>query len=280
MSKVSVFNREWIELVFEGRNKEYGAYQLRKENPRTTMLALFCGIALVGLLVMIPLALNYFKPEPAPVTLSEFDATEIELTDIATLKKPEPPKPEPIQPEPSEPAPASSTATVAFRPLEVTNTPVEPLPVMDDFEDADPSSETREANPEGTVLTGTAPGTGSPDSTGTGNEPGTGNEAISSLLVDESPMFMGGMEDFYKKVAKEFTLPETNEAITLKVYVSFIVEKDGTMSNIKVLKDPGYGMGKEAIRVLKSIKTKWKPGKKAGKEVRTAYNLPITLNVK
>jgi len=51
------------------------------------------------------------------------------------------------------------------------------------------------------------------------------------------------------------------------------------MTNIKVLRDPGHDMGKEALRVLQSIKAKWIPGKKAGQPVRTAYNLPITVNV-
>jgi protein TonB len=51
------------------------------------------------------------------------------------------------------------------------------------------------------------------------------------------------------------------------------------MSNIKVLRDPGYGLGKEAIRVLKSLKSKWTPGMIAGQAVRTSYNLPITVKL-
>ncbi|MBC8645308.1 energy transducer TonB [Flavobacterium lindanitolerans] len=66
----------------------------------------------------------------------------------------------------------------------------------------------------------------------------------------------------------------------MKVFVYFVVEKDGTLTNIKVVRDPGYGLGAEAIRVLKSIKTKWKPGIQNDKPVRTAYNLPITVEIK
>ncbi|MNT81451.1 Gram-negative bacterial tonB protein [compost metagenome] len=61
--------------------------------------------------------------------------------------------------------------------------------------------------------------------------------------------------------------------------MSFVIEKDGSMTDIQVKKDPGYGLGKEAVRVLKSLKTKWSPGMMQGKAVRTAYNLPITIQI-
>lgn len=278
MSKVSVFDREWIDLVFEGRNKEYGAYQLRKESSKTTILALFSSIALIGTLVAIPYALSYFKSETADIPT---DSEGIILVNdvVEPFKPAEPEKPKPEAPQQQAAAPASATATVAFTQLQITNTPVEPLPTTTDFVNADPGSQTTPGSTTGTIVIGTPPGTGPATSTGTGIT-GTGDEPISSNLVDESPMFMNGLDDFRRLVADKFDLPETSEKMTLKVFVSFIVEKDGTMSDIKVLKDPGYGMGEEAIRVLKSIKTKWKPGKKGGKEVRTAFSIPIVLNLK
>jgi len=91
------------------------------------------------------------------------------------------------------------------------------------------------------------------------------------------PEFPGGMAKFYSYVGNNFQRPELDVERTLKVYVSFVIERDGSITDIKVLNDPGYGLGKEAIRVLKSIKTKWTPGILNGKTVRTAYNLPITI---
>ena len=87
------------------------------------------------------------------------------------------------------------------------------------------------------------------------------------------------MGEFLNAVGKRFKTPELEELKTLKVLVFFVIEKDGTLSNIRVTRDPGYGLGKEAIRVLNSIKTKWTPGYKNGQPVRTAYNLPITVNI-
>jgi protein TonB len=68
--------------------------------------------------------------------------------------------------------------------------------------------------------------------------------------------------------------------MTARIIVQFVVEKDGSLTGIKILRDPGYGLGKEAERVLKSVKTKWSPGIQNGKPVRASYNLPITINVK
>ena len=68
MSKVSVFEQGWIDLVFEGRNKQYGAYQLRQEQSKTTIVALITGIALILALVSIPAVINYFNPQQAVIS--------------------------------------------------------------------------------------------------------------------------------------------------------------------------------------------------------------------
>jgi hypothetical protein len=98
--------------------------------------------------------------------------------------------------------------------------------------------------------------------------------------LDPQPEFPGGMGTFLRHVMLEFKIPDVKEDNTYRIFVSFVVETDGSMSNYKVLKDPGFGLGDEAIRTLKTITTKWTPGKKDGKDVRTSYSMPITVNVK
>ena len=93
------------------------------------------------------------------------------------------------------------------------------------------------------------------------------------------PEFPGGIEKFYKYVGNNFEKPEIDAINTFRVYVSFVIERDGSMTDIKVVRDPGYGLGREAIRVLKSLKTKWSPGIIGSKPVRTAYNLPIVVDM-
>lgn len=282
MSKVSIFDREWIDLVFEGRNKQYGAYQLRKENPKTTIIALFSGIALIGALVSLPLIINQFKPD---TDLS--DKTTPTLPDaIIFEEKVKPPKPkEPVIEQPVEKtaaAPKSNKPTIKFKPLVPVANPTTDVPKLDDFKDADPGNKTSEGGKDGTIVIGHDGGEGPKDSKGTattGEDSGDDNP-VAAVLLDESPMFPGGLKKFGEKVIDNFDPSVTENAMTLRVLVSFIVEKDGSMTDIKVLRDPGHGMGKEAVKALRAIKTKWTPGKKNGKPVRTAYTLPITLNVK
>jgi hypothetical protein len=96
--------------------------------------------------------------------------------------------------------------------------------------------------------------------------------------LTEKPTFESGLEAFYKYIGTHYKIPEevTKNKLKGRVFASFIVEKDGTLSNIKILRDMGYGTGDETIRVLKES-PKWKPGKMNGKPVRTQYSLPITI---
>lgn len=93
--------------------------------------------------------------------------------------------------------------------------------------------------------------------------------------IDVRPEFFGGMEKFYKFIGSNFKMPQ--EEVKGKVFVTFIIEKDGSLSDIKVLRDIGFGTGAEAIRVL-SQSPKWKPGELAGKKVRVHYSLPISVD--
>ncbi len=98
--------------------------------------------------------------------------------------------------------------------------------------------------------------------------------------ITKRPEYPGGMAAFYKYIGQEFEIPEVDEDMTARIYVSFVVEKDGSMTDIKVLRDPGHGLGDEALRVLKGINMKWNPGENDGKPVRTSYTLPIAINTK
>lgn len=99
-------------------------------------------------------------------------------------------------------------------------------------------------------------------------------------VVENDPEYPGGMEALYKYLASNIHYPalakENN--ITGKVYVTFVVEKDGSIANPRILRDIGGGCGQEAIRVVKSM-PKWKPGKQRGKAVRVQFNLPVSFNL-
>src|SRR5690606_17311083 len=121
-------------------------------------------------------------------------------------------------------------------------------------------------------------------SSGTDNGDGTAlTEApdgpVLAAVLDRQPMFPGGIAKFYDYVGKKFTTPdvELDGSPSMRILVAFVVETDGSLTDIKAKNNPGYGLEKEAIRVLKSLKTKWEPGIYKGKKVRTLYTLPIVV---
>lgn len=106
------------------------------------------------------------------------------------------------------------------------------------------------------------------------------NDTTDFMVVEEYPEFPGGMEALMDFLSKNIKYPEAakEQGIEGRVFVTFVVEKDGSVNNVKVLRDIGGGCGEEAARVVKMM-PKWKPGKQNGKVVRTQFNLPIQFRL-
>jgi protein TonB len=104
------------------------------------------------------------------------------------------------------------------------------------------------------------------------------SEEMIFTVVENDPEFPGGMDSLRAFIQRNIRYPEAawNQKIEGKVFVTFTVETDGSITNIKVLRDIGGGCGQEAVRVV-SIMPKWKPGTQRGKPVRVQYNLPIVF---
>lgn len=93
--------------------------------------------------------------------------------------------------------------------------------------------------------------------------------------LEVKPTVAKGLENFYQHIAKNFRAPNI-EGLRGKIILTFVVEKNGSMTNIKVLKDIGYGTGEEAIRAVKNYKG-WIPGEQRGRKIRCTYALPISI---
>jgi protein TonB len=276
MANQSIYSDRWIDIVFENRNKEYGAYQLRHENPKTTLKALGIGFMLITFLVSIPIFLNKFGTQTPIITSRLSDDVVITI------------HPFNYPPKQDEQIVAPLTKKEVEKPKTEVNKENLIDPTVTEAEQATTEINTNEeaqqstAKPEegaiaGNVSGGVKGGTGTllePTSTGTNPED---NGPRVAAVLDKQPSFPGGMSKFYSYVAQNFQTPATEMSNEIKVYVSFVIEKDGSMTDIKVPRNPGLGLDKEAIRVLKSLKTKWTPGILNGKPVRTYYNLPILV---
>lgn len=101
------------------------------------------------------------------------------------------------------------------------------------------------------------------------------------VVVEEQPSFPGGLDAMYKYLGDNIQYPASarDNNIEGKVYVQFVVEKDGSITNAIVRRDIGGGCGAEAVRVVKGM-PKWKPGKQRGKTVRTQFTLPVNFSLK
>ena len=111
--------------------------------------------------------------------------------------------------------------------------------------------------------------------TGNASE-GSGNEVLDVIGVDSYPEFPGGMAAWAKFIQKNlrYPYPAQDAGVQGKVFLSFVVEKDGTITDVKIVKGIGYGCDDEAMRVIKKS-PKWKPGAQNKQTVRVRYNMPI-----
>jgi len=272
MSKLSIYESKWTDLVFENKNKEYGAYQLRQESSKNSVTALFMGLLLITVIGSASVLINKLRPSVSDPLVETPPTYEDPMTVVNIDPNVAPPPPAPPAPVMEQSAASATEAIQLTNPVvATTENAVENIaPNVDNA----PASVNTTGNGTAVNAMPTTGGGGNGESASVA--PPT-NEVLPLAVLDKLPEFPGGIAQFYKYVGNNFRRPDLDAERTLKVYVSFVVEKDGSLTDIIVRNDPGYGMGKEAIRVLKSLKTKWNPGILDGKPVRTAYSLPITI---
>lgn len=260
MKSIDIFDKHWIDRVFEGRNQAYGAYQLRLRNPRTMMAAFAFGLLLIG-----ALATPAFFYTPPEVGLPDYTNTVVTLSDIQ-LSAPKINPPAAVNPPavlPDNPPvqlvnPTVVQAVDAQQNIASNQDNVVPLP-------APPGSGSQGAQPETPA--------GIPSSAAD-VPPGP----MASNLLDKQPEFPGGIDQFREYVARNFTSPATDQATTVRIYVLFVIEADGTMTGIRArTTDPQ--LEREAIRVLKSLRKKWRPGMLDGQPVAATFTMPILLKI-
>lgn len=258
--KLDIYRQKWLDLVFEGRNKEYGAYELRKKNPKVTMLALLIG----GVGFMLAVGIPGWLPDGKDKEEEE----KVTMVDMAKLAPPPPDKP--LVPPPPPPPPAPKIDEVKFVKPKVVKKEevVEEIKTIEELKDKNVGAKDVKGQEDGRIVIEEPSGDGPADSKVV--EDNTVYNA-----VEVRPDFPGGMKKFYEYVQKNFRAPEDSE-VSGKIIVQFVVEKDGSLTDIKVLRDLGSGTKAEAIRVLQKS-PKWKPGVQNGKNVRVLYSLPITI---
>ncbi|WP_284652895.1 energy transducer TonB [Flavobacterium terrisoli] len=104
------------------------------------------------------------------------------------------------------------------------------------------------------------------------------NNIYNTAGVEKKPEYPGGIQAFYEYIGRKYKVPNVKDLAGM-IFVTFVVEKDGSLTDIKVIRDIGYDTGREAIRVLKSS-PKWSPAQQNGKPVRVLFSLPIKIQAR
>ena len=276
---VDLTSKEWCDIVFEGKNKEFGAYKLRESSiARHTKAITWVLIALAVVLVILILSVSgvFSRPEEEQIVTSTeqeiatFDAEEIEEEEEEIFVKPE---------EPEE----------IIAPEEVANQQqLTDLLIVDDKD----IEEDKQVKNQQDVLDNEA-AVGSVDITEGTNDlnkiaikeeviaaPKVDDEPVSIAMVEQKPEFPGGEAEMYKWLSNNIVYPSaaSEEGVQGRVVVEFVVGKDGSINNARVVRSRHPALDKEALRVVKSM-PKWMPGRNNGQPVKVTYTLPVTFKL-
>lgn len=268
--KINLFNGDWVDTIFEGRNKEYGAYVLRKENGKVSVIALAIGAAIFSLAISAPVIMKMIGSGESDQPVETLDTKIVMMEILEPIKKPEEIIPEPVVQKQTK----TLVEVVKHVPPVIVEkeTVEEEMKSVDDFKDKITGADNIEASDDGTIVL---------DNTHSEIEVKSDiiNDNHIYVAVEVKPEFPGGIQKFYDFVKKEYRSPNVDRDLKGNVIVEFVVEKDGSLTDIKVLRDIGHGTGAEAIRTLKKSR-KWNPGIQNGVPVRVRYTLPIAVSVK
>lgn len=262
------------DIVFANRNKAYGAYDLRKTYPRTVTRALIIGGVLFTLGVLTPTIITALTPEK----------TEQAMVEVDLMKLPPPPI-DPNEPPPPPPPPVElpKVNTVKFLPPEVKpdeEVPEEtPPPAVEELKEAVAAEKTQEGDPNAENIIAAPEASAAPTKVEVAVEAAPKEEEIFTV-VEQQPEFSGGMAALGQYLSKNLRYPAAAQRANIagRVFVSFVVNTDGSIQDVQVLKGLGFGTDEEAQRVVKGM-PKWRPGKQSGRPVRVKYNLPINFTL-
>ncbi|WP_231717485.1 energy transducer TonB [Hymenobacter sp. DG25A] len=261
------------DLVFEGRNKAYGAYVLRRLYNRHVTRALLIAVALFALLVFIPTIARMFSSNE--VNDDEKMLKENVLMEAPPLDQTKPPPPPP--PPDAPPPPPPKLSTIKFTPPVVKKDEevrkVEEIPDQKELEDKVVATATVKGNTDNPNLEGLE---------------GEGNAVVAEVVdtkvytyVEQMPVFPGGQEALLQYIGKNIKYPAMalRNQIEGKVFVAFTVNPEGQVQDVKVTKPLGGGCDEEAVRVIKTL-PRFSPGKQNGRAVSVSFTVPVTFAIR
>lgn len=282
-SSVDLTSREWNDIIFAEKNKEFGAYQIRKKSDKRhnmAMLYMLMGLVVVFCLILGLNKYSAYRAEKAALELQEqrekmMAAQIAQEEEVEELEEPEEQKFE----QPEVTVPEEVLATVQVTQIAIVDADQVKNEVMD-----------MDTQKEDNTARGVVTQEGSDDADKfkavqeqvvvKEPEPEVKKEEEIFVAVEQQAEFPGGQGALMKWLSQNVRYPETAQQndVQGRVIVKFVVEKDGSIGTATILKGVDKDLDREALRVVKKM-PKWQPGKNNGVAVRSYFNLPVVFKL-
>ena len=275
MAKIDLIDNGWVDLVFEGKNHAYGAYQLRKNTGKRNVMAILVmfaiGVAIAAFVAIKGVVENAMKQDVA--IEADVELAKLAEKKEAKVEKKEEPKIEKVEVE-------KVKSSVKFVP-----------PVIKKDSEVKPEEELKsqeELNKTNTAI-GAFDVKGNDEAAGevlkakeviAQPEPPKEEETKVFDVVEQMPSFPGGPSALMQYLSSNIKYPVVAEenGVQGRVVCTFVVERDGSITDVRVIRSVDPSLDKEAVRVVKSM-PKWIPGKQNGSAVRVKYTVPVTFRL-
>ena len=281
MAKIDLYDPKWVEMVFAGKNKEYGAYQLRKGTSGRNIKALLI-LVIAAALVGGFLAWKVIEQKQAEEQQAYMEA--MELAKLQQQAKKEEKKKEPVKPkiEPKKEIPVARETQKFTAPVIKKDELVKEENQVKQMDKLDEKVAVGTENKEGTkdrlaeavrsdIAVAAPPPPPAP-------KPEVSNKVFD--IVEEMPHFPGGaaaLQAFLSSNTKYPAVAQEN-GVQGRVIVSFVVERDGSITDVRVVRSVDPSLDREASRVVRSM-PRWSPGKQNGSAVRVKYTVPVVFRL-
>ncbi len=281
---VDLSSQEWCDIVFEGKNKEYGAYELRQDSPkRHTRAIVIVVVALAVILTLLILSVSGVfsrgedegadaSTDQELATFAGDDTQEEEQQEEQVVMEQEP-EPEVVQEEVANEQRVTDlliTKDEDFDESKQVKSQEEMTQNEAQFGAQDITEGTNDLNKQVIKQEVIAEKPAEP-------EP---EKVYNQAMVEQQPEFIGGQEAMYRWLREHLNYPAqaSEEGVQGRVVVQFEVSKTGTIENVKVVRGRHPALDREAMRLVKSM-PKWQPGRNNGQPVKVQYTLPISFKL-
>ena len=281
MAKIDLYDPKWVDMVFAGKNKEYGAYQLRKGTSGRNIKALLI-LVIAAALVGGFLAWKVIEQKQAEEQQAYMEA--MELAKLQQQAKKEEKKKEPVKPkiEPKKEIPVARETQKFTAPVIKKDELVKEENQVKQMDKLDEKVAVGTENKEG-VKDRTVEAVRSEIAVAAPPPPPAPKPEVATKVfdvVEEMPSFPGGNGALmsYLNSNVKYPVVAQENGVQGRVIISFVVERDGSISDVKVARSVDPSLDREAQRVVKSM-PRWTPGKQNGQTVRVKYTVPVVFRL-